>query len=74
MLYQVHLAGLVLKTLGEIDTKCIGRCKSNYHTITIMTDLISIVEFHKWRGVRDTTLSDKDSGFRMFGGFFTNVV
>ena len=31
---------------------------------------ISIVEFHKWRGVRDTTLSDKVSGFRMIGGFF----
>jgi hypothetical protein len=36
---------------------------------------ISIVEFRKWRGVRDTTLSDKVwiqfvSGFRMIGGFF----
>jgi hypothetical protein len=39
MLYQVHLArvGFELTKLVVIATDCIGRYKSNYHTITTMT-------------------------------------
>jgi hypothetical protein len=38
MLYRVHLAwaGFELTTLLVIGTDCIGRCKSNYHTIKTM--------------------------------------
>jgi len=39
MLYQVLLAsaGFELTMLVVIGTDCIGNCKSNYHTIMIMT-------------------------------------
>ena len=36
MLYRVPLA-IEFKTLVVIGTDCIGRCKSNYHTIMTMT-------------------------------------
>jgi hypothetical protein len=40
MLYWIHLtrAGLKLTTSVVIGTNCIHSCKSNYHTITSMTD------------------------------------
>ena len=46
MLYRVHLtlAGFELTTLVVIGTDCTGSCKSNYHTITTMTDPAFIVD------------------------------
>ena len=46
MLYRVHLtlAGFELTTLAVIGTDCTGSCKSNYHTITTMTDPAFIVD------------------------------
>jgi len=37
MMYRVHLAlaGFELTMLVVIGTECIGRCKSNYHTISM---------------------------------------
>jgi hypothetical protein len=42
MLHRVHLvwAGFELTTLVVIGNKCIGNCKSNYHTITTTTALL----------------------------------
>jgi hypothetical protein len=39
MLYQVHLARIEIRTqnISGEGTDCIGSCKSNYHTITVMT-------------------------------------
>ena len=39
MLYHVHFAwaGFVLATLVMRSTECTDNCKSNYHTITVMT-------------------------------------
>jgi hypothetical protein len=41
MLYREHLArlGFELTTLVVIDTECIGSYKSNYHTITIISEI-----------------------------------
>ena len=47
---RLHLpwAGLELTTLVVIGTNCIHSCKSNYHTITTTTALLTINEwFHK---------------------------
>jgi hypothetical protein len=42
-LNQVHLAmSGIQTTLVVIGTDCTGSCKSNYHTITTMTALISL--------------------------------
>ena len=55
-LNQVHLAmSGIQTTLVVIGTDCTGSCKSNYHTITTMTALISLKgsEFFKevcWYG------------------------
>ena len=55
-LNQVHLAmSGIQTTLVVIGTDCTGSCKSNYHTITTMTALISLkgTEFFKevcWYG------------------------
>ena len=39
--YTSPLAGFELSTIVIIDTDCKGRCKSNYHTSTTTTTLIS---------------------------------
>ena len=43
MLYRVHLvwAGFELTTLVVISTDCTDSCKSNYHTITTRTEIVS---------------------------------
>jgi hypothetical protein len=50
MLYRVHLAWVWfdLTTLVVIGTACIGSCKSNYHTIKIMTVPAYITYFRRW--------------------------
>ena len=42
MLYTSPLAGVEPTTSVVIGTDCIGSCKSNYHTITATTALISL--------------------------------
>jgi hypothetical protein len=66
-------AGFELTALVVIDTNCTGSCKSNYYTITTITDPITVVKLKSsWMKIlKYTTLCDKVCQWLATGRLFS---